>query len=45
VIDRPKSALALMQANLDWFSHYLWNEPVPQDSPLYGQSEAREAPR
>jgi hypothetical protein len=22
-IDKPKSALALMQANLDWFSHYL----------------------
>jgi hypothetical protein len=21
--DKPKSALALMQANLDWFSHYL----------------------
>ena len=38
-IDKPKSALALMQANLDWFSHYLWNEPFPKDSPLYGQSE------
>jgi dipeptidyl aminopeptidase/acylaminoacyl peptidase len=38
-IDKPKSALALMQANLDWFSHYIWNEPIPKDSPLYGNSE------
>jgi dipeptidyl aminopeptidase/acylaminoacyl peptidase len=38
-IDKPKSALALMQANLDWFSHYIWHEPIPQDSPLYGASE------
>jgi dipeptidyl aminopeptidase/acylaminoacyl peptidase len=44
MIDKPKSALALMQANLDWFSHYLWNEPIPKDSPLYGQSEVAEAP-
>jgi len=38
-IDKPKSALALVQANLDWFSHYLWNEPIPKDSALYGSSE------
>jgi dipeptidyl aminopeptidase/acylaminoacyl peptidase len=38
-IDKPKSALALLQANLDWFSHYIWNEPIPKDSPLYGNSE------
>jgi dipeptidyl aminopeptidase/acylaminoacyl peptidase len=38
-IDKPKSALALMQANLDWFSHYIWNEPIPKDSALYGSSE------
>jgi dipeptidyl aminopeptidase/acylaminoacyl peptidase len=38
-IDKPKSALALMQANLDWFSHHLWNEPIPKDSALYGSSE------
>jgi dipeptidyl aminopeptidase/acylaminoacyl peptidase len=44
-IDKPKSALALMQANLDWFSHYLWNEPYPKDSPLYGRSEVGEAPK
>ncbi len=28
-IDKPKSALALVQANLDWFSHFIWNEPIP----------------
>ena len=42
-IDKPKSALALMQANLDWFSHYLWNEPIPKDSALYGSSELETA--
>ena len=38
-INKPKSALALLQANLDWFSHYLWDQPFPKDSPLYGRSE------
>ncbi len=38
-INKPKSALALLQANLDWFNHYLWNEPFPTDSALYGTSE------
>ncbi len=38
-IDKPKSALALLQANLDWFSHYIWGEPIPKDSALYGSSE------
>jgi dipeptidyl aminopeptidase/acylaminoacyl peptidase len=38
-IDKPKSGLALMQANLDWFNHYIWNEPIPKNSPLYGSSE------
>jgi len=42
-IDKPKSALALIQANLDWFSHYLWNEPIPKDSALYGSSELETA--
>ena len=42
-IDKPKSALALIQANLDWFSHYLWNEPIPKDSPLFGSSELEAA--
>lgn len=40
-IDKPKSALALLQSNLDWFNHYIWNEPIPKDSPLYGSSETK----
>lgn len=40
-IDKPKSALALLQANLDWFSHFIWNEPFPDDSALYGNSELK----
>jgi len=39
-IDKPKSNRAVMQSNLDWFSHYIWGEPVPKDSPLQGSSEA-----
>ncbi len=38
-INKPKSRLALQRANLDWFNHYIWNEPIPKDSPLYGTSE------
>jgi dipeptidyl aminopeptidase/acylaminoacyl peptidase len=38
-ITRPKSNRAVMQANFDWFTHYLWNEPFPKDSPLLGTSE------
>jgi dipeptidyl aminopeptidase/acylaminoacyl peptidase len=38
-ITKPKSNRAVMQANLDWFDHYLWHEPVPKQSPLYGSSE------
>jgi dipeptidyl aminopeptidase/acylaminoacyl peptidase len=43
-IDKPKSALALVQANLDWFGHYIWHEPIPADSALYGSSELKPAP-
>lgn len=42
-IDKPKSALALLQANLDWFNHFIWNEPIPKDSALYGSSELEAA--
>jgi dipeptidyl aminopeptidase/acylaminoacyl peptidase len=38
-INKPKSLHALQQANLDWFNHYIWNEPIPKDSPLNGTSE------
>jgi dipeptidyl aminopeptidase/acylaminoacyl peptidase len=42
-IDKPKSGLALLQANLDWFAHFIWNEPIPKDSALYGTSELEPA--
>ena len=32
------------QVSLD-FEDYLWNEPYPKDSPLYGRSEVGEAPK
>jgi len=43
-IYKPKSNLAVLRANLDWFSHYLWGEPIPSDSSLLGSSEVIEAP-
>ena len=39
-INKPKSRRALAQANLDWFSHYIWGEEFPKDSPLFGWSES-----
>jgi dipeptidyl aminopeptidase/acylaminoacyl peptidase len=42
-IDKPKSGLALLQANLDWFAHFIWNEPIPKESALYGTSELEPA--
>jgi dipeptidyl aminopeptidase/acylaminoacyl peptidase len=42
-INKPKSLRALQQANLDWFNHYIWNEPIPKDSPLNGTSELEAA--
>jgi dipeptidyl aminopeptidase/acylaminoacyl peptidase len=41
-ITKPKSNRAVLQANLDWFRHYLWGEPFPKDSPLLGSSELEE---
>jgi dipeptidyl aminopeptidase/acylaminoacyl peptidase len=43
-ITKPKSNRAVMQANLDWFAHYLWNEPYPKDSAILGTSELDTAP-
>jgi len=40
-VNKPKSMLALAQCNLDWFNHYIWNEPIPNDSPIYGTSELK----
>jgi len=42
-VNKPKSQHALEQSNLDWFNHYIWNEPIPKDSPIYGTSELEPA--
>jgi dipeptidyl aminopeptidase/acylaminoacyl peptidase len=42
-VNKPKSRRALLQSNLDWFDHYIWGEPFPNDSPLFGSSEASES--
>jgi len=39
-ITKPKSNRAVLQHNLDWFSHYIWGEPLAADSPLRGRAEA-----
>ena len=41
-VNKPKSQRALIQSNLDWFNHYIWNLPIPEDSPLNGSSELPE---
>jgi len=41
-ITKPKSNRAVLQHNLDWFSHYVWGEPIPADSPLRGRGAAGE---
>ena len=38
-ITKPKSNRAVMQSNLDWFSHYIWGEAFPKESPILGSSE------
>jgi hypothetical protein len=38
-VNEPKSMRAVMQSNLDWFNHYIWKEPIPKDSPIFGTSE------
>ena len=35
-ITKPKSNRAVLQHNLDWFSHYIFGEPIPAGSPLNG---------
>ena len=40
LIETPKSNRALLQANLDWFSNYIWGEAFPKISPLLGSSES-----
>jgi dipeptidyl aminopeptidase/acylaminoacyl peptidase len=38
-ITKPKSNRAVMQANLDWFNHYIWGDAFPKDSSLLGSSQ------
>ena len=38
-ITKPRSNRAVLQHNLDWFSHYIWGEPIGADSPLRGRGE------
>jgi dipeptidyl aminopeptidase/acylaminoacyl peptidase len=38
-INKPKSNRAVMQANLDWFNHYIWGDEFPKDSPVLGSSQ------
>jgi dipeptidyl aminopeptidase/acylaminoacyl peptidase len=38
-VNKPKSQRALLEANQDWFNFYIWNEPIPKNSALYGASE------
>ena len=42
-ITKPKSNRAVLQANLDWFNHYLWGDPFPKDSALLGSSQLEPA--
>ncbi|GAC1633969.1 MAG: S9 family peptidase [Candidatus Acidiferrum sp.] len=41
-ITKPKSNRAVMQANLDWFNHYIWGKEIPKDSAVLGWSELEE---
>ncbi|HEY7792329.1 MAG TPA: prolyl oligopeptidase family serine peptidase, partial [Vicinamibacterales bacterium] len=40
-ITKPKSNLAVLQSNWDWFAHYIWGDPIPTNSPLLGTSELK----
>jgi len=42
-INKPKSNRGVLQANLDWFNHFLWGDPFPKDSALLGSSQLEPA--
>jgi dipeptidyl aminopeptidase/acylaminoacyl peptidase len=42
-ITKPKSNRAVMQANLDWFNHFIWGDAFPKDSSLLGSSQLEAA--
>jgi acetyl esterase/lipase len=45
-ITKPKSQRAVMQHNLGWFNHYIWNDPLPDfTNPDLPRKESKEADR
>lgn len=43
-INKPKAMRAVMNHNLAWFNHYLWNDPLPDfASPTLPKKENKEA--
>ena len=38
-ITKPKSNRAVLEANFDWFNHYLWGDSFPKDSAVLGSSQ------
>jgi dipeptidyl aminopeptidase/acylaminoacyl peptidase len=43
-ISKPKAMRAVMNHNLGWFNHYLWNDPLPDFSnPVVPKKESKEA--
>jgi dienelactone hydrolase len=41
-INKPRAQRAVMQHNLAWFNHYLWNDPLPDfASPAVPKKEER----
>ena len=42
-ISKPKAMRAVMNHNLGWFNHYLWNEPLPDfSSPTVPKKESKD---
>ncbi len=45
-ITKPKAQRAVMQHNLGWFNHYLWNDPLPDfANPELPKKESKEGDR
>jgi dipeptidyl aminopeptidase/acylaminoacyl peptidase len=43
-INKPKAMRAVMNHNLGWFNHYLWNDPLPDfASPTVPKKESKDA--
>ena len=42
-ISKPKAMRAVMNHNLGWFNHYLWNDPLPDfSSPIVPKKESKD---